>query len=1270
MPLPNEPTDIVPSGDFDLEDRDNLGQASVTFKAQSRRERPLGDGGETRGIAKREVDDVRQVLLGQRDLANQQAQARLVEIRDEAQHKLETEELGLEERQKLEERVSYLSKKIEQGWPDFDISSIVTQLPDHAQDEAIAKCVNISTRLKDQETTMSTAQPLISRPLMNIDTLELEIGEKDVHLLSRAVASSAVDQLLGTRCLAQEKFGMDGDGHPIGISVQVDGLGTMGNLPNGHTYFMDIDYSSHNVQKGLYDLEALDYITGQVDRHAGNIFIDPETGEVRGIDNDLAFPQMDRSEMLEQQGAPNFPVKNLPRYMHEDTARKIESLRPEDLRETLSNVGYPPDGARGKLTHEEIEGSVKRLQEMQQHIQTLRGEGRVVKQFTGKEYTEAVMHQTESSLRELSEMDSYKGTAVTVDTVTGTHLSSTGKTSYIGTIALEQHVSEKNIALGTGEKHSFDSLKVQLNSTGKAIRDEDFAEFTRLTENLRGQEKQQLTSMHTPQFAQLTSRLYEVEANIEKLKNPGVLGTLGAIPKGGPTSARRELEQERLEILQDIRDLERSIDERVEQLVDDQKEDLWVIAQHNVENPEMRLGPKPPQPGEPHYGSFEDFRGKQVVGAGGATGSGRVKVEGENFQLKGSIAHSGLGRRLKSSGLNHENYGEVIATNISKAVVGEDNRDFIPDVLLRQDEHTHEPKVTSRYLQGGKGDLDDRYRREMQDIDPKLALLPKDSNGKTPIIDENGKQKKHAYITLDPTKSTGPGVLALKDEAAQDVRRNIALSALMGDHDVNPGNMIDVGGTRVGRIDFGHAFNELITAPGGKMTGGGGVRFENNRILDFFNREKVSGGKLGGDPSKLWRDYDGIGPSQEMATALREVAGNKEALDGLVHAKTQFVDLIAELEAEGTPAARKEIEDLTKSLARISKNVGMPVTSTEPSDVAKEVFQNLDTFVREGQKQMNEVADLCSLQARIDTFLRDPANDGKKIPDDLPQEVKDIYKLLSENPDCSVKATNGQGLQFMKNSKSEKAFSGDLESYAKARQQVVRLERGEGPALNEIDKLEARKAQLQNNPSAGDHVKAFFKHGSKGVDGEIEQIEKQLETLRAAVKEVQQGVSLQDDRKQVEILKDSDRALKSQIEQLKDQRGNMNLARHFKIGEVPTDEQMLEVQRKIDQAELARAEVQAQIKKEEGVISVREKLGLKATPKEPLTVQSQQQGGDDLDVDDEDLSVLDLDDSSEIGVDEEAPKKKLERSQSVRDSLGGKTGEKTTTESTKRKVTM
>jgi predicted nucleic acid-binding Zn-ribbon protein len=255
----------------------------------------------------------------------------------------------------------------------------------------------------------------------------------------------------------------------------------------------------------------------------------------------------------------------------------------------------------------------------------------------------------------------------------------------------------------------------------------------------------------------------------------------------------------------------------------------------------------------------------------------------------------------------------------------------------------------------------------------------------------------------------------------------------------------------------------------------------------------------------------------------------------------------------------------------------------------------------------------------------------------------------------------------MKTSKDGRAFSGDLESYAKARQQVVRLERGEGAALNEIDKLEARKTQLLNNPSAGDHVKAFFKHGTNGINGEVEKIDKQLETLRAAVDEAQHGVSVQDDREQVQLLKESERELKAQIESLRHDAGGLALNRQFKVGVQATDEEFVGMQQKLDEMVQAREAIQSKIKKEEGVISVREKLGIKANPQTPLRVDAPQQDVEDVGVDLPDLEL----DKPELGpkerFDQEVPKESLQRTQSVRDLV--KTGAKTTTEGPKRKMT-
>ena len=413
---------------------------------------------------------------------------------------------------------------------------------------------------------------------------------------------------------------------------------------------------------------------------------------------------------------------------------------------------------------------------------------------------------------------------------------------------------------------------------------------------------------------------------------------------------------------------------------------------------------------ESHVGTFERFAGKELEGSGGATGSGRAKVGPQFFQVKGSISHAGLGRQLKAGGLNTENYGEVISSNIARSLLPKADRGLVPEVALRQDVANHEAMVTSKYLAGGKGDLKGLY------IELAGPLPP---------------GQKHPRIQLDAPDGarSGDGVLRLSGQASRDVQRNLALSALMGDHDVNPGNMIALKDGRVGRIDFGHAFNELISAPGGKLTGGGGVRNKDNRVLDFFNRESVSGNPFvrGSNTPKVWRDYIGPGPSEGMTQALRDIAGSPDALEGIVQAKSQFTDLIAQLETEGTPEARKQIKDLTQSLARIATNIEKPITATEPGEIVKQVFNTIEAFVLEGQAQMREVADLSELQTKIDTFISSTRdNPGAPIPDDIQQ----IYTRLTGS---SVKLSDGPGLNWMKHTDGTPAFQGDLTAFLQTR---------------------------------------------------------------------------------------------------------------------------------------------------------------------------------------------------------------------------------------------
>jgi hypothetical protein len=189
----------------------------------------------------------------------------------------------------------------------------------------------------------------------------------DRNLLTRAVASTQVDQLIGTNVLSEEKFGVNENGQALGVSVQADGAGIKSDFTtNGlkKECFLNARYVDENIQRGLSDLEAIDYITGQIDRHPGNIFIDTSTGKVTGIDNDLAFPQAPRQNLAAS--AEFKGTESLPRFIHEETAKRILATKPVELRRTLEAVKKP--GSATGLSSEEIDGAVGRLEELQRAI--------------------------------------------------------------------------------------------------------------------------------------------------------------------------------------------------------------------------------------------------------------------------------------------------------------------------------------------------------------------------------------------------------------------------------------------------------------------------------------------------------------------------------------------------------------------------------------------------------------------------------------------------------------------------------------------------------------------------------------------------------------------------------------------------------------------------------------------------------------------------------------------------------------------------------------
>ncbi|RBP36610.1 phosphatidylinositol 3-/4-kinase [Roseimicrobium gellanilyticum] len=572
-----DPLETSVPDDFTIQERETVvgeTQANVTFRVTTRGHRPLGNRGELSGIAKLDPVEAQQHLEQARDRAMEDAMTRLGQIATEINETLNTDNaLTEDQRRQLEQRRNWILGKVNSGNRTI-VRMDLPALGPHATEEVFQRAVT----MHGQVVTLTQNQNI--NATLGIQGTE----EGGTAMLTRAVGTSKLDQLLGTNVISEERFGVDEQGRPIGISVRVDGFGVIGKLSGNREYELDIDYSRHEVQKGLYDLEVIDYITGQIDRHPGNIFIDPETGEVRGIDNDLCFPSLSREEMLEGLGeAQGKPVFNKPLFMHEDTARKIEELTPESLRETLSSLKYPEGQGRGKLTPGEIEGAVTRLNELKEHVQDLRRTNHVVTEFTKATHNEAIQHQKDSYARQNG--NALKEASRSLDTLDDARMiESTNKTSYIGSIYCEQLRTNFAIEEGARVRLNPEGVRTETQSTGKSTRSEEHLEFARLEKErrpeLRATEKEPMQDA----FDRADERLARMERRLERLEHPNLWDRFKAIWHGGVEGAKRAFEGKRQDALEQIHGLNRVLEQNVNLGLQNESGGRWERAQENVQN--------------------------------------------------------------------------------------------------------------------------------------------------------------------------------------------------------------------------------------------------------------------------------------------------------------------------------------------------------------------------------------------------------------------------------------------------------------------------------------------------------------------------------------------------------------------------------------------------------------------------------------------------------------------------------------------------------------
>lgn len=393
----------------------------------------------------------------------------------------------------------------------------------------------------------------------------------DRALLARSVASTRVDAILGTNSLCQEGFASNGQGQVMGISIEVDGAGIRSNWSAdggpAKSSILDIDYTDPDIQRGLSDLQVLDYVTGQTDRHMGNIMVDPSSKQVHGIDNDLAFPERNIDDIREF--VPKIPG-GVPKQIHEETAARILEVDPDEMAQALRDMEVPKGCT--KLSEAEINGARERLIALQNAIRNPQAHGvQIVKEFNNDTYDQAVAEQSQAFVaarrwnkdpgvpnfgsrqdnpdalvyaalpeNEVGKKESRHTPVLSAILRLDTDLNNTPATSYLGAVVIEQKRNE------LGRVTDPERFGVRpVNSVGKAQRSPVAID-------------QKIDALKQERAA-LEAKLAGYNKRLEKLESPDLPMRLRSLRYGGVESAREAFLGKEAKVTARLREIDQQI---------------------------------------------------------------------------------------------------------------------------------------------------------------------------------------------------------------------------------------------------------------------------------------------------------------------------------------------------------------------------------------------------------------------------------------------------------------------------------------------------------------------------------------------------------------------------------------------------------------------------------------------------------------------------------------------------------------------------------------
>ena len=353
-------------------------------------------------------------------------------------------------------------------------------------------------------------------------------------------------------------------------------------------------------------------------------------------------------------------------------------------------------------------------------------------------------------------------------------------------------------------------------------------------------------------------------------------------------------------------------------------------------------------------------------------------------------------------------------------------------------------QIASRYLKstggGSPPSLDEYGKHRAHSLGFRGAIRER-AKGKEAFININAKAENCFAIGEKETIprpildiSCNPTSFDRRNSILRtDLAKAIAFSSLVGDHDVNPSNMMVItheGENRIARIDFGHAFNDLLMPTKFYAKVNGGAKRYQNWIQDFLNRETIINLNPFRQITKLWESYNGVTPSVELYTAFNDILDNHGRLGlGIDNARKSFVHIIDIIHRQPlTKVSDKNkkiiVTHILESLSRIGQNfidknysIAMKSTSlrsTTPGAIISSFFEDLQAAFQIRLEEVARVQMLLHVQILINNHITN--NLELVIPPDVVRISRDL------------KTKDGKIIWFkMRN--NEPAFIGTPEEY-------------------------------------------------------------------------------------------------------------------------------------------------------------------------------------------------------------------------------------------------